>query len=160
MKNLVLVGLTWAALTLPGGAAAQETIEIPPEFMEALKADVSTVHMEVMQASIMLQPGQAGTFWGIYDEYLKELGSLTEGGATLLRDFAVAFETMTDDQAVDLGGRALDLKAGTLQLRRRYFERIASEVSGKAAGQFLQIENQLQTLLDLRVAMEVPIIGG
>lgn len=160
MKHLVLVGLTWAALSIPGAAVGQETIEIPPEFMEALKADVSTVHMDVMQASIMLQPGQAGTFWGIYDEYLKELGTITEGRATLLKDFAQAFQTMTDEEATDLGGRALDLRAETLQLRRRYFERIAGEVSGKAAGQFLQIENQLQTILDLGVALEVPIIGG
>jgi hypothetical protein len=45
-------------------------------------------------------------------------------------------------------------------LLARYFERIGDDVSGRAAGQFYQIENQVQMLLDLRLAMEIPIIEG
>jgi len=41
----------------------------------------------------------------------------------------------------------------------RYFERTSGEVSGVTAGQFYQIEQQTDMLIDLRLAMEVPIIG-
>ena len=39
-------------------------------------------------------------------------------------------------------------------------ERIGDDVGGNVAGQFFQIENQVQMLIDLRLAMEVPIIQG
>jgi len=140
--------------------SAQETLEIPPEIMDAIQTDVATIHQELMQASIVLQPGQSGKFWAIYDEYLAEVRTLAAERTELIKDFALAFETMTDEMAVTMGKRAIAFDAQRHRLVSRYFDRIAGEVGGIAAGQFLQIEARIQTIKDLRLEMEVPIIGG
>lgn len=149
-----------ALMTLPYAASAQETLEIPPEIMEAIQGDVSTIHQELMQATITLEPGQSGAFWSIYDEYLEEVASLTAERTELIKDFAVAFDTMDDDTAVEMGHRALQYDSRRRDTVATYFDRIADELGGKVAGQFLQIESRIQTLKDLRLELEVPIIGG
>jgi len=152
------------ALSLLGGApaplAAQETIEIPPEFMEALRKDVRQMRTQAMQSAIVLEPGQSATFWPIYEEYQAELEEITQARTELIRDYAMMFETMSDDQAVDLGHRAMELRSEQMNLLRSYFDQIADDVSGTTAGQFYQVENQVQMLIDLQLAMEIPIIGG
>jgi hypothetical protein len=128
--------------------------------MQAIQSDVATLHMDLMQANIMLQPGQAGPFWAIYDSYLSELKSLTAQRTELLKDFALAFDSMTDETATEMGKRALAFDAQRNELVGKYFGRIAEEVGGIAAGQFLQIEARIATIKDLRIELEVPIIGG
>lgn len=160
MKSMKALGLILAMAAVPASLVAQETLEIPPEIMEAIQMDVATIHMELMQANIKLQPGQAGTFWAVYDEYLAEIKALTTERTELIKDFALAFATMTDETAIEMGKRALAFDGRRTELVGKYFGRIAAEVGGIAAGQFLQIEARIQTLKDLRVELEVPIVGG
>jgi hypothetical protein len=163
MKNLLLA---LVALTFVGSAPdrlvaqVQEEIEIPQEFMDALRKDVRQMRTQAMQAAIVLEPGQSATFWPIYEDYQEDLEEITQTRTELIRDYAMMFETMSDDQAVDLGHRAMELRREKEDLVRRYFDRIADDVSGKAAGQFYQVEQQVQMLIDLQLAMEIPIIGG
>lgn len=160
MRRFAVAALA-LALALPATLQAQETaVEIPPEFMDALKKDVSTLRMDAMQSSIELEAGTASAFWAIYEEYLAELEDITEGRAELIKDYALEYETLTNDQAVALGRRALGMRMDREALLNRYFERIAEEVGGKTAAQFFQIETQVQLLLDLRIAMEIPLVRG
>ena len=154
-RTMLLVALVFA----PVAVSAQQELEIPPEVMEAIRSDVATVHMDLMQSTLLLQPGQAGSFWSVYDEYLVEVQSLTQQRTELLRDFAAAFQDMDDEAAIQMGRRALEIDARRHQLLSDYFERIASQVSGVIAGQFLQIENRIATVKDLRLELEVPVIG-
>ncbi|MEJ2541992.1 MAG: hypothetical protein P8188_18835 [Gemmatimonadota bacterium] len=140
-------------------AQAGQDFEIPAEFMDALRKDVRQLRTQAMQSAVILQPGQATTFWPIYDEYQAELEDITQARAELVRDYAVQFATMSDDEAVELGHRAMELREERASLVRRYFDRIASEVSGTTAGQFYQVEQQVQLLLDLKLASELPLIG-
>jgi hypothetical protein len=144
--------------TAPVTLAAQQ-VEIPPEIMEALQKDVATLHQEVMQQTIVLEPGEAAPFWAIYDEYLGEIQTMAAERTELLADFADAFHGMTDEQAMAMGRRALDFDQRRHDVMAEYFERIGDEIGGRVAGQFLQVENRIQMLKDLRLAIEIPIIG-
>ena len=159
MNHFKTFGLVAALVAAPLAVSAQDTLEIPPELMEAIQSDVATIHMSLMQANIVLRPGQSGPFWAIYDEYLAEVRTLAAERTELITDFAMAFETMTDEAAVTMGHRALDFDRRRQDLVSMYFDRIAGEVGGIAAGQFLQIETRIQTIKDLRIELEVPIIG-
>jgi len=84
---------------------------------------------------------------------------LTAQRTELVRDIALAFEDMSDADAVALGRRALELDERRSQHLADYFDRIAEALGGRTAAQFLQIENRIATLKDLRLMMEIPIIG-
>ena len=162
MKRFVSAALVAAALLVPGTGFAQDTMmgdELPPEFIEALQKDVATLRMDAMQSNIQLAAGEASTFWAIYEEYLAELNEATAGRAELVREYISDFNNLTDDQVIMMGNRAIEQRMDRLALLNRYFDRIAREVSGITAGQFFQIEEQVQMLIDLRLAMELPVIG-
>ena len=162
MKRFKWLAVMAALVVLPGSVLGQQTMdtEIPPEFMAGLPKGITTLRMDAMQTTIQLEAGTAATFWGIYEEYLVELEDITAGRTELLKDYAVQYQTLTDDQIMTLGRRALRQRMDQQALLARYFERIGDDVGGRAAGQFYQIENQVQMLLDLRLAMEIPIIEG
>jgi hypothetical protein len=159
MKRIVCAAVVAAALLAPATVAAQTEMEIPPEFMEVIQKDAATLRMDVMQSTIQLQTGEAAGFWSIYEEFLGELNPLVAVRAELLRDYAAQYAELTNEQVVELGNRAIQLEMDRMDIIARYFERIAGEVSGVTAGQFYQIEQQTDMLIDLRLAMEVPIIG-
>jgi hypothetical protein len=156
--TLLAVTALAAFETTPGYAQAET--EIPPEVMQMITGDISTIHMDVMQATIMLEPGQSGAFWTIYDEYLQGVAELTEQRTQLIRDYALQFDGMTTDAAGALGRRAIEVEERRLALLEQYFARIDDSLDGRVAAQFLQIENRIGTLKDLRLMMELPIIGG
>jgi len=160
MKLAKALPVLVAMVAGPATLSAQETLTIPPEIMDAIQSDVATIHMDLMQASIVLKEGQAGKFWPIYDEYLAELKTLTAERTEVIKDFALAFETMTDATAVEMGKRALAFDARRHDLTAKYFDRIAQDVGGIVAGQFLQIEARIATIKDLRIQLEVPLTGG
>lgn len=159
MKRIVTAAVVAAALLVPMAGTAQDALEIPPEFMEALQKDAATLRMDAMQSSIQLQPGEAATFWTIYEEFLAETNTRVAARTELLRDYAVQYADLTDHQAVSMGKRAIEMEMDRMTLIADYFDRIAAEVSGVTAAQFYQIEQQTDMLIDLRLAMEVPIIG-
>jgi len=162
VKQIVSAAVVAAVLLAPVPGAAQQgaqALQLPAEFVEAVQADVATLRMDVMQSTIQLQAGEASAFWAIYDEFLGELNARTAGRAELIKDYALQYETLTDAQAVDLGHRAIQMEADRMALIGRYFDRISKEVSGLTAAQFYQIEQQTQMLINLRLAMDVPIVG-
>ena len=160
MNRLSALGALLVLAAAPHAGSAQETLVIPPEVMEAIQSDVATIHMDLMQANIRLQAGQSGTFWAIYDEYLAEVKSLAAQRTELMKDFALAFDTMTNESAMEMGRRGLAIDAQRNEGVGKYFERIGREVGGMVAGQYLQIEARIQTIKDFRLELEVPIIGG
>ena len=162
MKQIVSAAVAAAVLLAPVPGAAQQGGQapmLPAEFVEALQTDVATLRMDAMQSTIQLKAGEAATFWAIYDEFLGELNTRTAGRAELIKDYALQYETLSDAQATELGHRAIKMETDRMALIGRYFDRISKEVSGLTAAQFYQIEQQTQMLINLRLAMEVPIVG-
>jgi len=159
MKGMVCAALVAGALLAPVAGVAQQEMEMPPEFLEALQKDVATLRMDAMQKTIQLEPGEAPIFWIIYEQFLDELNGRIAGRAELLRDYIVNYAELTDEQAIVMGNRAITIEIDRLALVARYFDRISEELSGITAAQFYQIEQQTDMLIDLRLAMELPIIG-
>ena len=65
---------------------------------------------------------------------------------------------MTDEKAGELARKALDLEVQRTALKKKYFERVEKAMSSVIAARFLQAENQINMLLDLELASELPLI--
>ena len=65
---------------------------------------------------------------------------------------------MTDDKARELAKKSFDLEEKKTGLKRKYFKKFAKAIAAKKAARFFQIENQINTALDLQVAASVPLI--
>ena len=65
---------------------------------------------------------------------------------------------MNDEIADNLALRSLKIRDDRNELFRKYYGRIKKATSALIAGQFLQIENELNLLSDLKISTETPIL--
>jgi hypothetical protein len=168
LTNLILlafavegVGQTKAAITKAANSKAAD--EKPEEqnletYMSLLRQDVRTQKVAIISQMMNFTPEDASKFWPIYSEYSKELRQIGDEKIAGIKQFAAAWPNMSDVQIDEIAGKALDLEARTTELKKKYYTRFKQHVSTKAAGKFLQIENQLLGLMNLQVAASLPIV--
>ena len=65
---------------------------------------------------------------------------------------------MTDAKAKKLAEQAMSIEKERMKLKHACYEKLASSISPVVAARFLQVEGQLNLLLDLQLAEEMPLI--
>jgi hypothetical protein len=126
--------------------------------IELLRSDVRADKAKIMAAMMQLDDKDAAVFWPIYREYESELAKLYDEKVTGIMDYADHYLEMTDAKADDLATRALQWEDQRTDLKKKYYERFKKALSPILAARFLQVENQLLMLVDLRVASSLPIV--
>ncbi len=142
-----------AALLVVGPAAAQES-----PLLELARSDFRTQKVAIVTAAMQLDEGQSSTFWPVYREYQAELTALWDRRLALIKDYADSYQIMTDQKAKDLAQQALRLEEDGVKLRRKYFDRMSKALTPVIAGRFLQVENQIDLLVRIQIASELPLL--
>ena len=144
------------------GAFAQQGVQVDEDtaarYLELVRADIAQDRVDLISTAMRFEPAESAAFWPIYREFEGELTDIGNERLAIIRDFAASFETMSEEKARELGERSLALAGRRHELRQEYFERIADEISAVIASRFLQVDNQIQMLLDLQLAAEIPLI--
>ena len=65
---------------------------------------------------------------------------------------------MTNEQALDLTHRALDVDQKVAALRARYVPLFNQAVPGAKAATFFQIERRIQYIIDLQLSSKLPLV--
>ena len=97
-------------------------------------------------------------FWPIYKEYETALTAVGVKRVSLIKEFINNFEMMTDEKAKGLARQAMDIEKERMKLKHACYKKLASEISPIVGARFLQVEGQLNLLLDLQIAEEMPLI--
>lgn len=127
--------------------------------LEQEQARFAEKKRELVSRAIKLEPSQQDAFWQEYGGYEGELKTYYDEKYRLIRDYAKNYEQMTDDMAESLAERSFKLQQRRLDLTRKYFTSIRKAVSATVAVRFLQLENQINLLSDLKISNEMPLIG-
>jgi len=159
MTLSVMLAAVVASAVAPTYAHAQEG---QPDYLdeyiqlarEGLREDKSRVVGEAMQ----LDAEQAAKFWPIYESYEKEIAEMGDDRITILKDYAKNLDTMDHETADALIKRSFDILTRRIEIWRKYYDRVAAELSPMAAARFIQVENFLMLTVNLRIAAEVPIV--
>ena len=149
MKRLLLVIVFVLATSI---GYAQEA------YIELLRSDVKTKKVAIITEVIQFTDEEANAFWPIYREYDLELAKIGDARIALIKDYAQHYETMTDEKAKELVQMALKLEGKRTKLKRKYFKRFDRVLSSKTVAKFFQLENQINLLIDLQIASELPLI--
>ncbi len=146
------------SLSLPARAEDPTTKSLE-EYLKAARGDVMERRESALKTFVKLDEAQSKAFWQLKKDYDAELKKNNEARAAGLREFAKVYKTITPEQAKDLATRSLKLDDDRNALRRKYFDLMAEKVSPLAAGQFLQLERQFETMMDFKVQSVVPLVG-
>lgn len=159
--------IAMAALFVCGGISAQEQqLQEPSEskerntlaYVQLLRADLKASKRTLIKESMQLDEKQSAAFWPLYNQYDVEQTKLGDQKLTLIQDYARDFLTMNDEKADQLAHRVMEIDDQRLALRRKYYDLLKKAIPTVLVVRFFQLENQIQWVLDLQIASNLPII--
>ena len=150
-KKLLGVSL-FAVLAFTATADAQE------QYVELLRQDIKTDRVAIITAVMDFTPEQAEVFWPIHREYLLERDKLGDQSIALLKQYAEVYDNLDDEKAKMLAKDYWSITDAELALNKKYFKKIEKELSAVTAARWIQIENQIDLVLDMQVASNLPLL--
>ena len=156
------VGLDWAALAQDtvSKRAAEPAVDAGNlrAFIALARSDLKTEKTVIIAQNIWFTEDEAFAFWPLHSEYTVALNKLLDQRLVLLGDYAATYKDMTDAEATALANKVFDWEKKRTDLKRTWFKKFSKVVPAKKAAQFFQIENQINTALDLQLAAALPLI--
>jgi hypothetical protein len=146
-----------AASPTPAEADRKKNIQA---YIELLRSDVRQQKAEIMGSVMALSAADAGKFWPIYTEYDAELTKLNDQRLANIHEYARTYAQMTDEKADELIKNGMAYQRQRAELLAKYYDRVKHELGGITAARFVQVEHQLLSIIDLRIAAELPIVGA
>lgn len=150
-------------LVLSPVARAEEPKDATTNYLEdhlkLVRGELVQRRESALRTLIKVDESQAKVFWPLKEQYDTELKGLAESRQALLREYAKAHKSLTPEVAKDLGTRSLKLDEDRNNLRKKFFDLMSQKVSVIAAAQFMQLERQYETMMDLKVQSVVPLAG-
>jgi hypothetical protein len=159
------------ALTVASGLWAQEQakekkVQDPAEsrelndqaYIRLLRADLKKSKQQIIKEAMQLNDQQAAAFWPVYREYDAEQTKLGDQKLAIVDDYAQNFMTMNDEKADQLAHRAMTLDEQRMALKKKYYELMKKALPTVLVVRFFQVENQIQLIVDLQIASNLPII--
>jgi Spy/CpxP family protein refolding chaperone len=124
---------------------------------QALIKELQTEKRQVMLDTLKLTPEQSAKFTPIYDEYQAEMKGQFQRGVDVLNKFAANYGSMTDDAAQDIMKEWFSLRDNRNALMKKYAKQFGKKLPATDVLRWVQIENKLNTLLDMQAARVIPI---
>ncbi len=155
MKKLLIAVTALASLGVTAQAPAQTANTV--DDTQVLISQIQTDKRKVVLQTLALTDSQVAAFTPIYDQYQGEMKLLFERGAANLDKFAANFGSMTDDAAGAILKEHLKIRDERNAVMRKYVKKFDKVLPTKQVLQWAQVENKLNTLLEMQAAMIIPI---
>ena len=129
------------------------------KYLELARSDFKTKKVAVITEAMAFSDAEAEIFWPIYRDYDYELTKIGDQEVALIKDYADNFENLTDEKTTELIKKLFSIENQQLELKETYFVKLSQALNPQLAARFIQIENQLQNLIQLSVASQIPLVG-
>jgi hypothetical protein len=127
-------------------------------YVELLRTDVQKSKAEIMGKVMQLDADTATKFWPVYKEFEVDLSKVGDQVVSLIHEYASHYDNMTPTVADGLAKKVLGLERQRNDLKAKYYGKVKAATDAITAMRFLQVENQLERLIDLEIASELPVV--
>jgi Spy/CpxP family protein refolding chaperone len=155
MKNILIVVAALAAFGASDLSFAQATNV--KDDTELLISQIQTDKRAVVLSALDLTDAQVAAFTPIYDKYQADMKEQFARAVEMLNKFAANYGSMTDDAAKDILKDWFKLRDSRNATMKKYAKLMERELPATKVLQWVQIENKLNTLLDVQAASVVPV---
>jgi hypothetical protein len=131
-------------------------------YIKLLRSDVRKSKSQIVGQVMQFDASQAAVFWPIYKQFEADLTKIGDQTAVLVKKYVDNYSDMTNDIADQLANQLLSIEQQRNELKRRYYQKLKTALDPITAARFLQVENQLERVVDLQIASQLPVIqaGG
>jgi len=126
--------------------------------IKLLREDIRSKKKQLVAANLKLTDDEATKFWPVYDQYTAELVKINNEKYALIKEYADTWGTMSDQQALSLTNRALEVEKNVADLRIKYVPIFSKVIPGKKVATFYQIERRVQSMIDLQLGSQLPLV--
>lgn len=148
--SLLLVGLFFINTSFAQDNTAEEIAVMQQIFGQEKKA--------IIADNINLTGVDAEAFWKLYDEYEAQRQDLGGARLVLLQKYTNKPDNITNNQASELLGEAIPLRAAEDKLILNYTKRIGKATSDLVSVQFYQIEHYISDGIRFSVLNDIDFI--
>jgi hypothetical protein len=127
-------------------------------YIELLKSDMRTQKVAVITEAMQFTDKESSAFWPVYKKYEFELSEILDDRIELIKNYVQNYDNLTDEKARQLAKKVFALEKRRTKLKKKYFKRFEKALSSTIAAKFIQVENQINMLIDLQIASELPLI--
>ena len=128
------------------------------KYVELMRSDLRADKTHLLTEALKLSDADGKKFWPIQREYETELAKVGDQRIQLLKDYAAAYDSMTASTAKSLIDRAFRLESTRLSVLKKYTDKVAKDVSPRVAARFAQVEAVVNSLIDLKLRAETPLV--
>ena len=126
--------------------------------LDAARKDLRTEKQAMIDQAMGLDAGAKVKFWGIYQNFQKELDAIWDVRLANVKKYAETSQAMTDAIADELSASALNNEAQLTALKKKYHPQFKAALGAKAAARWLQAETTLGNLTMLQLLSQVPLL--
>ncbi len=127
-------------------------------YIEILRSDARSQKVAVITEAMQFTGKESSAFWPVYREYELELSEIMDDRIDLIKDFFQNYDNLIDEKAKELARKVFALEKRRTKLKKKYFKKFEKALSATIAAKFIQVENQINLLIDLQIASELPLI--
>ena len=128
------------------------------ELLELLKHELNKEKRELVAEAMDIKAENKTVFWEIYGEHETATNELIDMRAKNIEKFADNYDKLTDEIADEIAANYLRIETEKLKIDKSYYKKMKKVVGAIQAARFIQIMNQVQLLIDLQIASEVPLL--
>lgn len=146
------------ATTIAFGQQAADPQGQMKAYMEALRKDLRTEKQSVVDAAMGLEAADKAKFWGVYEKYQGEVTKLWDSRLANIKKYADNFETLSPAVADELVSGTLANHQQFLAILKKYHPLMKTALGAKAAARFVQVEMTLNSLMNVQVGAQLPLM--
>ena len=140
------------------GAAQHENESDKDRQLALFRKDIRSTRKQIIASNLDLAETEAAKFWPVYEQYAADLGKIDEDRANIVKEYAEAFGSVSDDQADNLIRRWLDTDIAAAQLRQKYVPIVRKVLPAKKAATFFQIDRRVSMMIDVQIMSQIPLV--
>jgi len=153
IRKAIFILAVCAALGAPYAVRAQSTHDEQQQIIAKIQTDKYSIVLK----TLALDDAQVQAFTPIYDKYQVERKKLFDRAADLLDLYASNYESMSDEVAKKILKDWFSLQNDEATLTRKCAKQFEKVLPSAKVIRFVQIENKLDTTLQLRAVANIPL---
>ena len=153
--NMLAVWTVIGALMLGAWPAVAQ--DKPADTMEIVLEKIRADKKLLVAENLQLTEAEAKGFWPVYSRYQDELFLLRARTAKLIKDYADAYDQMTNDTAKKLLDEYMTIEALGLKLRQAYLPKFRAVLPEVKVVRYYQMENMIHAALLYEIGAKIPL---
>ncbi len=143
--------LTGFVNSVPAGEASKDAL------IDLIRSDVRAERIAIITEVMDFTDEEASAFWPVYRKYEKEQRKINDRRIELIKQYAENYFDMDDETARHIVKTWVELDIKESYMKKKYFRQFEWVLPTVKAAKFLQLENQINLLIRLQIAAELPM---